>query len=225
MLDTTDEKLDFLEHIEDIILFDDEMWNTVAGLSEDNSGEVRMRVAERLFGVTDKRSEDILLRLADDADYLVRCEACTSLQTLSGGRVAEKLMQKTNDAHYLVRGYAAMSAAAAAENESPTEKAKWKDRFSALLDDPSEWVKIAALYSLILIQGGEAYEEALAGFINSADCHSRMFVLTLLDELLEKEKLQDRERIVNALSARLADEENRQISMKMDRLLKKCRES
>ena len=81
-----------------------------------------------------------------------------------------------------------MSAAAAVENESPTEKAKWKDRFTALLDDPSEWVKIAALYSLILLPGGEAYEEALAGFINSADCHSRMFALTLLDELLEKKK-------------------------------------
>ncbi len=225
MLDTTDEKLEFLETIEDIVLFDDEMWNTVAGLSEDNSGEVRMRVAEMLFGVTDKRREDILLRLADDADYLVRCEACTSLQTLSGGRVAEKLMQKTNDAHYLVRGYAAMSAAVSAENGSPTEKAKWKDCLSDLLDDPSEWVKIAALYSLILLQGGEAYEEALADFINSEDCHSRMFVLTLLDELLEKEKLQDREKIVKALSVRLADEENRQISMKMDRLLKKCRES
>lgn len=97
LFSSVDKKLDFLDNVCDLSKISDETWDRIVALSMDNSGEVRMTVAEKLFNFSDERSEVLLLELLDDNDYLVRCEACISLQNRNSICVFDKLLRKTND--------------------------------------------------------------------------------------------------------------------------------
>lgn len=222
---STDEKLDYLESICGLTECDDETRNILAVLSEDACSEVRMRTCEKLFDFCDEQSEKLLLLLSDDEDGLVRCEACISLQTQNSVRAFEKLLEKCEDSSYLVRGYAAMSAVAVAFNNSLCSKDRLKARLTGMLCDKSEWVITAVLSSLVRLSGEGIYEERLLNGINSEDYRVRSFVLTLLEELFDENKIENTDRLTVELETRLADERNRSVYEKTDRLLKKCKKS
>lgn len=220
LFSSVDEKLDFLENICDLSKISDEVWDKIVALSMDASGEVRMTVAEKLFNFSDERSEAVLLELLDDSDYLVRCEACISLQNRKSIGVFNKLLLKTNDQNYLVRGYAAISTATIAADYDLNVKFELEACLSGLLADTNEWVTIAALYSLILL-GKFEYEEQLLNFLDSNNYQNRSFVLTLLEELIDKKKIKNARELSNALTTCLQKEKNKQIYDKISNLLNK----
>ncbi|MGN1444173.1 MAG: HEAT repeat domain-containing protein [Acutalibacteraceae bacterium] len=218
---SVDKKLDFLDNVCDLSKISDETWNSIVALSMDNSSEVRMTVAEKLFYFSDERIDSLLLDLLDDNDYLVRCEACISLQNRNSIRVFDKLLLKVNDRNYLVRGYAVISAATIAVDYGLNVNSELEACLSDLLTDPNEWVTIAALYSLVLL-GNFEYEERLLNFLNSENYQNRSFVLTLLDELIDKKKIKNICEISKALTICLQKEKNEQIYDKISKLLNKC---
>lgn len=220
LFSSVDEKLDFLDSVCDLSKISDETWNEIVALSTDNSGEVRMTVAEKLFSFSDERSEVLLLELLDDNDYLVRCEACISLQNRNSICVFDKLLLKTNDQKYLVRGYAAISAATITVDYGLNVKFELEACLSGMLADTNEWVKIAALYSLVLL-GKFEYQERLLHFLDSNNYQNRSFVLTLLEELIDKKKIKNTCELSNSLTICLQKEKNKQIYDKISNLLNK----
>lgn len=220
-LNSVDEKLDYLKSIGDISACDEETWAVLADLSADSCGEVRMTVARILSDISDGRSERLLLRLTDDKDYLVRCEACISLANSSGICAFDRLLRIRGDENYLVRGYALMSAAAIAVENGLQSDHTLEACLSELLNDPEEWVVIAALYSSVLLGKPDALARLLC-FLDSHFYQNRTFVLTLLDDLLDAQKIQNPHQVIDALTARLRKEENNQIADKIQALVKKC---
>lgn len=220
---STDEKLDFLEKCCDGSVCDDETWKTIAELSRDPCSEVRMTTAETLFYSADEQSENLLLELSEDEDDLVRCEACDSLQNMNSVRSFERLLcLLESDPSDLVRGYAAMSAAVIAAHNSECSEEKLDKYLTGLLEDPSEWTVIAALYSLVL-SGYSEYEEQILSHLTSEHYQNRLFTLTLLDELTDEKKISSPERTMRALSDLLTVEDNSQALEKAEKLLKKMR--
>lgn len=220
-LNSVDEKLDYLESIGDASACDDETWAVIADLSADSCDEVRMTVARILSDISDGRSERLLLRLTDDKDYLVRCEACISLANSHSICAFERLLRIRGDKSYLVRGYALMSAAAIAVENGLQSDHVLESSLSELLNDPKEWVVIAALYSSVLLGKPDALARMLS-FLDSDQYQNRSFVLSLLDDLLEEQKIKNLAQVSKALTARLHKEENRQIANEIRELVKKC---
>lgn len=77
MQTATDKKIDFLNDLEGINI-DSSVYPELERLSRDRNPEIRNRVAQVLGGARGEYT-DILLRLLNDRDELVRVNACDSL--------------------------------------------------------------------------------------------------------------------------------------------------
>lgn len=221
LFESTDEKINFLEKLAMETRLNNEIWNAIVNLSNDNDYEVRLYVAEILSNFLNEQSELLLVRLLYDDDYLVRCEACTSLQDSNSNLVYTHLLVKINDSNYLVRGYAAISVANMAMRMNKNIQENLKGILLKMLDDSSEWVLIAVLFALVLM-GVHDYEKEIFKHLNSHDYKNRSFVLSLLDEMLDRKTIVNLNELTVVLLDCISREKNQSVYEKLNNLYIKC---
>ena len=103
MQTATDKKIDFLNDLEGTNI-DSSVYPELERLSRDCNPEIRNRVAQVLGGARGEYT-DILLRLLNDRDELVRVNACDSLSGTDSREVINGLEKHIADSSELVRGY------------------------------------------------------------------------------------------------------------------------
>lgn len=84
-------------------------YSFLALCSTDRESDIRYLVADVLCGDTSPDSEQILCRLLNDSDEVVRANACDSLYRSCSAHVLERLKELAVSDSYLVRGYAVAS--------------------------------------------------------------------------------------------------------------------
>lgn len=107
---TTEEKISLLNSYDDIAVLSNEHFLILQEFSSDVDSAVRSQVAPLLVDFINETSKNILLRLAQDDDLLVRTEAYDSLAVFSFNDVEDFLknaIQKEGDS--LARSYAILS--------------------------------------------------------------------------------------------------------------------
>ena len=103
MQTATDKKIDFLNDLEGTNI-DSSVYPELERLSRDRNPEIRNRVAQVLGGARGEYT-DILLRLLNDRDELVRVNACDSLSGTDSREAINELEKHIADSSELVRVY------------------------------------------------------------------------------------------------------------------------
>ena len=103
MQTATDKKIDFLNDLEGTNI-DSSVYPELERLSRDCNPEIRNSVAQVLGGARGEYT-DILLRLLNDRDELVRVNACDSLSGTDSCAAINELEKHISDSSELVRGY------------------------------------------------------------------------------------------------------------------------
>lgn len=91
---TTEEKIRYVDSFEDVPELSDEHFSVLKKYSTDDDAFLRSRCAAFLINFVNEESMNILLRLCDDEDELVRTESYDSLAVFYDKRVEEKLFSK-----------------------------------------------------------------------------------------------------------------------------------
>ena len=163
MQTATDKKIDFLNDLEGTNI-DSSVYPELERLSRDCNPEIRNRVAQVLGGARGEYA-DILLRLMNDRDELVRVNACDSLSGTDSREVINGLEKHIADSSELVRGYVYSSLAAYKSEVRALLLSACKDEKS----DRAGAILVCSLYAL-----GEAdAANKIKSYISSEDCYVR----------------------------------------------------
>lgn len=198
-----DQKLDLIEDIKN----DDHIGNYELGilntLSYDQDDEVRSSVAE-IIDFDSALAQEILFRLADDEDYLVRTNACDSLRNNKSPSALEVLKTKViKDKSSLVRGYAALSMADIIVNND-YKKQEFIGFFSdRLKKEKIVWVKIC-IYRSLYLMGCQEFLDSILTELDNRAYRNRCLVTHILADILTAEN----EEIIRQALLRRKEKEN-----------------
>ena len=171
MQTATDKKIDFLNDLEGTNI-DSSVYPELERLSRDCNPEIRNRVAQVLGGARGEYT-DILLRLLNDRDELVRVNACDSLSGTDSREAINGLEKHIADSSELVRGYVYSSL----YDTASMNPAAYKSEVRALLlsarkDEKSD--RAGAILACSLYALGEAdAANKIKSYISSEDCYVR----------------------------------------------------
>jgi len=185
-------------------------------LSYDKDDEVRNGVAEIITDSDSALAQEILFRLMDDKDYLVRTNACDSLRTSKSPIALEVLKTKAlKDSSSLVRGYATLSIADIIVNNG-FDKQEFIELFSdRLKKEKIMWVKICIYRSLYLIGCREFLDSILTELDNRA-YRNRCLVTHILADILTEE---NEDTIMKALLRRKEKENTSAVKRSIENIL------
>ena len=188
-------------------------FSTKARLSNDTDAEVRSQCAETLALIPCEESESILVSLLDDADNLVRANACDSLKFSHSKLIVKKLIFMLSDTSYLVRGYATLTIADILANIS---EGQFSGEVVQLFKnneatEQSDWVKIAIYRSLVML-GENEYFIPFLNMLHSSDYRNRIFVLNIIDDIPNHKKeilnhlmKQQREEVISHIKQKIQE--------------------
>ena len=209
MFKSTLEKLDYLLNLDTEKQEID--FHIVRQLSTD--AEVRSQCAETLALIPCEESESILVSLLDDADNLVRANACDSLKFSHSKLIVKKLISMLSDTSYLVRGYATLTIADILANIS---EGQFSGEVVQLFKnneatEQSDWVKIAICRSLVML-GENEYFIPFINMLHSSDYRNRIFVLNIIDDIPNHKKeilnhlmKQQREEVISHIKQKIQE--------------------
>lgn len=144
--------------------------------------EVRNRTAIVLGLINNKKSEDILLRLLKDKDYLVRANACDSLSNSHDESIIPILFKYINDPSELVRGYAILCITDIVNSIGLSSKDIIDKLEDMMKKEKKEWV-LLAYYRALYMLGNKRFLSYLINGLNSADYKVQIFSINTLKEL------------------------------------------
>lgn len=151
-------------------------------LSYDKDVFIRDRVAEILVESSDEKGEEILLRLTNDKDWLVRADACDSLcisESVTTYNLLKKIAKKDTSGY--VRGYAIISLGTiAVKIHKENELMKFLEE--KLMHEKTEFAKIN-IYTVLYNLGQKEYFDKLLSMINSKKYTNRCAVVVSLQEI------------------------------------------
>jgi len=181
-----------------------------------HADDIRSRVAVILASFTEKRGEDILLRLAKDKDSLVRVEACDSLSNSKSFSTFEFLKRIIKeDRNGMVRGYAISSL-----NELSIKLYKNPETVRFLLEvlnsEAVEFSKIN-IYKALYNMGEKQYLQYLLKGLNTSVYQNRCATVNLLEEIIDDENEKE---IKEALEERIKVEKTKAVSSTIIKVLK-----
>ena len=164
-------------------------------LSYDKDVFIRDRVAEILVESSDEKGEEILLRLTNDKDWLVRADACDSLcisESVTTYNLLKKIAKKDTSGY--VRGYAIISLGTiAVKIHKENELMKFLEE--KLMHEKTEFAKIN-IYTVLYNLGQKEYFDKLLSMINSKKYTNRCAVVVSLQEIANES---NRDMIINVL--------------------------
>lgn len=186
-------------------------------LSLNEASDIRAKIAKILVNTDNERGEQILLRLVQDQDSLVRAEACDSLcisKSVSTYEMLKHIAEK--DRIGMVRGYAILSLGhIAVRLNKQNDLTKFlKNR---LENDKVKFAQIniyAALYSL----GNREYLTNLLATINSKGYRNRCEAVNNLSEVIN---VDNKEVILTALLERKKVETSGAVIFRINEVIKK----
>lgn len=198
---TTDEKIRYVDSFEDLPELTDEHFSVLKEYSTDDDAFLRSRCAAFLINFVNEDSMEILLRLCDDEDELVRTESYDSLAVFYYKKVEEKLFSKiTSENSGAAYEYALMS---------------WADVSSKLHDNLDEHIafvhkvlddnnavdsEVITCYYALTVLGEDSVKNIIA-YLKNEDINIRCSAVNLLGELLNDSNKDIIRKSVEELSA------------------------
>lgn len=200
--------------------FSNEELKFLEEISIHQAHDIRFRVAEILASFTEKRGEDILLRLAKDKDSLVRVEACDSLSNSKSSSTFEFLKRIIKkDRNGMVRGYA-ISSLTEISKESHKNSETVKFLLEVLKNEKIIFSKIN-IYKALYDMGEKQYLKNLLEDLNARVYQNRCATVHLLEEIICDE---NKKEIKEALEERIKVEKTRAVSSTISNVLKQIEE-
>ena len=174
---------------------DENDYSILDKLSYDKEVVIRTLVAEILVESSDEKGEEILLRLTNDNDWLVRADACDSLcisESVTTYNLLKKMAKKDTSGY--VRGYAILSLGDIADNFNK------EDELIEFLEDRLKYEKVEFtkinIYAVLYNLGRKEYFDKLLSMINSKKYTNRCAVVVSLQEIANES---NRDMIINVL--------------------------
>ena len=175
--------------------FDEDDYSILNELSYDKELTIRALVAKILVDSSDEKGEEILLRLTNDKDWLVRADACDSLcisESVTTYNLLKKIAKKDTSGY--VRGYAILSLGDIADNFNK------EDELIEFLEDRLKYEKVEFtkinIYAVLYNLGRKEYFDKLLSMINSKKYTNRCAVVVSLQEIANES---NRDMIINVL--------------------------
>lgn len=184
---TTDEKIRLVDSFDDIAELTSEHFDILKKFSKDEDAFLRSRCAALLINFVDDESMEILLRLCDDEDELVRTESYDSLSVFYDKKVEEKLFSKigseTSEPAY---GYALISWADVTSrlHESFEEQINFVHK-ELDENDGTDPAILDCYYALTVF--GEDHVPDIIGYLKNDDINTGCVAVNLLKELMNDE--------------------------------------
>lgn len=174
---------------------DENDYSILDKLSYDKEVFIRDLVAVILVESSDEKGEEILLRLTNDKDWLVRADACDSLcisESVTTYNLLKKIAKKDTSGY--VRGYAILSLGDIAD------KINKEDELLEYLEDRLKHEKVQFtkinIYAILYNLGQKEYFDKLLSMINSKKYTNRCAVVVSLQEIANES---NRDMIINLL--------------------------
>jgi HEAT repeat protein len=197
-------KLKFLNEIEKTNNFTKETLEILDLLSKDTDSSIRTLVAQVLVLTDEPEGENILLRLLNDEDELVRVNACDSLCISSSIATINRLKDKLlSDQSNLVRSYAVLSIADIISDNNLPVKDEYVLLFQMILKTEIDRGVQLCLYKALYQFGDERYLAHLIAELNSCNYQNRCMTVNLLRDLINAK---NKSMISSALSEQLTKE-------------------
>jgi HEAT repeat protein len=215
---TTEEKISLLNSYDDIAVLSNKHFLILQEFSSDSDSAVRSLVAPLLVDFINETSKNILLRLAQDDDLLVRTEAYDSLAVFSFNDVEDFLknaIQKEGDS--LARSYAILSWADVvlllqhdlSKNISFLQEQNDKEKSS---DCQLSWCYAQYVF------GDKSVLDELLSFLKNENYQIRCAAISLLNEIADEN---NNKLIRNALTKLLIVEDTIAVQERAKRFLSK----
>ena len=174
---------------------DERDYSILDKLSYDKDVFIRDRVAEILVESSDEKGEEILLRLTNDNDWLVRADACDSLcisESVTTYNLLKKMAKKDTSGY--VRGYAILSLGDIAD------KINKEDELLEYLEDRLKHEKVQFtkinIYAVLYNLGRKEYFDNLVSMLNSKKYLNRGSVVNILNYIANED---NRDMIIKVL--------------------------
>lgn len=182
-----DQKLDLIDDIESKAYITNEELEIIDVLSYDPDDEVRARVADIIKDSNTDLAREILMRLTNDKDSLVRANACDSLCNNKSSKTLELLKSKVlKDRCSLVRGYATLSIVDIIVNNGYDKQEMIEFFFDRLKKEKIVWVKIC-IYKGLYLMGHNEFLDLLLQELNNRAYRNRCMVTNILFDIISEE--------------------------------------
>lgn len=185
-----EEKLYLLSKIENDIPnkseFSEDELNILYKFSSDENSNIRSYVARILVDFTEEKGENILIKLTNDKDELVRAEACDSLKESKSKCTYDLLANKARfDNDEIVRGYSINSL-----GEISLRLGLEKDTIdflkTYLLKEESVFIKIN-IFNALYILGNKEYLKEMIEILDTQIYQNRCAIINCLKEIVDKD--------------------------------------
>ena len=199
---------------------DEDDYSILKELSYDKELTIRALVARILVDSSDEKGEEILLRLTNDKEWLVRTEACDSLgisESVTTYNILKKIAKKDTSGY--VRGYAIISLGdIAVKIHKENELIKFLEEM--LMHEKTEFTKIN-IYTVLYNLGQKEYFDKLLSMTNSKKYSNKCAVVNSLKDIANES---NRDMIINILLEYKEKETARSVSYTIDDAIKKIEE-
>lgn len=174
-------KIDFINSVEKNGL-DNSMYFKINKFSRSRNSEVRNRIAQALNGTGNKEYIEILMRLMNDDDEIVRASACDSLAGTESRDAVDEMERHICDSSEIVREYVYSSLF---ETASLYPKGYKSEIHKLLLSayEKEKSYRAKAVLSCVLCGLGENLTEEIKKYLHCEDCYVRKAVLEQLDDI------------------------------------------
>ena len=174
---------------------DENDYSILNKLSYDKEVFIRDLVAVILVESSDEKGEEILLRLTNDKEWLVRADACDSLcisESVTTYNLLKKIAKKDTSGY--VRGYAILSLGDIAD------KINKEDELLEYLEDRMKHEKVQFtkidIYAVLYNLGRKEYFDNLVSMLNSKKYLNRGSVVNSLNDIANED---NKDMIINLL--------------------------
>ena len=196
---TVEEKIQALDHIDDIKHLTNQHFQTIKELALDNDAFVRSRCAALLVNFRNSESMYLLLQMGKDSDPFVRTEAYDSLSVFGNTQVEKALHDAIEtETDYTARGYAILSWAEVVvaldhQNQDNINFIKHKK-----LIEKADICSLDCCYALYIFGEAKAIDEILSFLLND-DYHIRCAVINILEVIVNSDNQEQIESSIKKL--------------------------
>ena len=214
---TLDEKYALLNSFYEIPILNQEHFEILKTLAEDEEATVRSGVSIHMLDFVNEEGKDVLLKLIHDEDELVRTEAYDSLCAFYYPDVEMELRQAIDDEpDELARSYAIDSWADVVLGLDMVDEGNVAFLNRLLTSEETERCRLSCCYGLYFF-GDKNYLSKMLGFLNSDDYQIRSSVINLMSDLADDE---NKDQIAAAVECLLETEEAISVRTSVEKLLK-----
>ena len=178
-----EENYEILDHIAEKSKLDTNDINILLELSKIDNSEIKSYIAELLVRSYGEETEKTLINMCNDADEIVRVNACDSLSVFPTLNTYNQLIKCAyNDKSDIVKTYAILSLADII-NQLEIDTTKLQELFEKFSKDKNISIS-AACFKGLYVLGKRNYLEKLFDLFSSENYQDRCMVVNILGDIL-----------------------------------------